>query len=147
VPGLRSSQESLFQSGIETIHRQGRGRAEMMKIRLKRVYEKPDPQDGTRILVDRLWPRGLSKAEANVDVWIKGIAPSTELRKWYAHERDKWPEFKERYFRELSRNQEAVQRLLELVAGGPVTLLFSTKEAELNNAVALKEYLGKKLGR
>jgi uncharacterized protein YeaO (DUF488 family) len=118
-----------------------------MKIKLKRVYEKPDPQDGTRVLVDRVWPRGLSKAEANVDVWMKEITPSTELRKWYAHERDKWPEFKERYFRELNGNEEAVQRLLELVSGSRVTLLFGTKEAELNNAVALKEYLGKKFGR
>jgi uncharacterized protein YeaO (DUF488 family) len=118
----------------------------MMNIGLKRVYEKPDPQDGTRVLVDRLWPRGLSKAEANVNVWMKEIAPSTELRKWYAHERDKWPEFKKRYFGELNRNEEVLQRLVEIVSGGRVTLLFGTKEAELNNAVALKEYLEKKLG-
>jgi uncharacterized protein YeaO (DUF488 family) len=114
-----------------------------MNINLKRVYEKPDPQDGTRVLVDRLWPRGLKKGEAGVDVWIKEIAPSNELRKWYAHERHKWPEFKERYFRELNGNQEAVQRLAELVSGGRITLLFSTREMELNNAVALKEYLEK----
>jgi uncharacterized protein YeaO (DUF488 family) len=117
-----------------------------MAVRVKRVYEKPDPQDGTRVLVDRVWPRGLSKAEANVDVWMKEIAPSTELRKWYAHEPDKWPEFKERYFGELNRNEEAVQRLVKLISGGRVTLLFGAKEAALNNAVALKEYLGRKLG-
>jgi uncharacterized protein YeaO (DUF488 family) len=116
-----------------------------MEIKLKRVYEKPDPHDGTRVLVDRLWPRGLTKGEARVDVWIKEIAPSNELRKWYAHERHKWPEFKKRYFLELNENQEAVQRMVELVSGGRVTLLFSTREMELNNAVALKEYLGKKL--
>ena len=122
----------------------------MKKIKVKRVYEKPDPQDGTRVLVDRLWPRGLKKEDASVDVWMKEIAPSTELRKWYAHERDKWPEFKERYFHELNGNQEAVQRLASLVSGGRggrITLLFSTREGELNNAVALKEYLEKKLGR
>jgi uncharacterized protein YeaO (DUF488 family) len=118
----------------------------MMNIGLKRVYEEPDPQAGTRVLVDRLWARGLSKAEANANVWMKETAPSTELRKWYAHERDKWPEFKKRYFDELTRNEQAIQRLVEIVSGGRVTLLFGAKETTLNNAVALKEYLEKKLG-
>ncbi len=112
-----------------------------MTIHVKRVYEVPSRADGKRILVDRLWPRGLSKEKAKVRYWIKEIAPSTELRRWYAHDHQKWPEFKSRYFSELEANQEALEVLLKDMSEGTVTLLYSSKEDRLNNAFALKEYL------
>ncbi len=110
-------------------------------IRIKRVYEEPSEADGRRILVDRLWPRGLSKEKAKVDVWVKDIAPSTELRHWYGHEPHKWTEFKSRYASELADNPEQVEKLVEEVHSGIVTFLYSSKEKQLNNAVALKEYI------
>ena len=113
-----------------------------MKISVKRVYEQPGPDDGTRILVDRLWPRGLSKEEARVDVWLKAIAPSNELRNWYHHDPEKWAEFKKRYFAELAASQDAVNELVGYVKKGKVTFLYSSKEPEKNNAVALHEYIG-----
>lgn len=113
-----------------------------MKISVKRVYEQPGPDDGTRILVDRLWPRGLSKEEAGVDVWLKAIAPSNELRNWYHHDPEKWAEFKKRYFAELAASQDAVNELVGYVKKGKVTFLYSSKEPEKNNAVALHEYIG-----
>lgn len=112
-----------------------------MNIDIKRVYDKPDPKDGLRVLVDRLWPRGLTKEAARVDVWLKALAPSTELRQWYQHDAQKWPEFKARYYAELGANSEAVSELLGYVKKGRLTLLFSTKEPQLNNALALKEYM------
>ena len=112
-----------------------------MSIRIKRVYEKPEADDGVRILVDRLWPRGLTKEVASIDLWPKELSPSTELRRWYNHEPAKWQEFKRRYFAELSSNPEAISMLLEHVGTNPTTFLFSSKETELNNAVALKEYV------
>ena len=108
---------------------------------MKRVYEPPIATDGRRILVDRLWARGLSKDKAKVDLWLKEIAPSTELRHWYGHDPDKWPEFKQRYYTELAANPEAVEAILQEVRAGRVTLLFSSKEEQLNNALALKEYI------
>lgn len=116
-----------------------------MNILIKRVYEKPDPNDGLRILVDRLWPRGLSKADANIDVWLKSVAPSNDLRKWYQHDVQKWDEFKKRYFAELDREKEAVNELFEYVKKGKVTFLYSAKESLKNNATALKEYVGSAL--
>ncbi len=110
-------------------------------IKIKRVYEETDKIDGTRILVDRLWPRGLSKDRAEVDIWIKDIAPSDELRKWFAHEPEKWAEFKRQYFQELKGKQEQVGFLKEKLQSGVVTLLYGTKEEKYNNAAALKEYL------
>jgi uncharacterized protein YeaO (DUF488 family) len=112
-----------------------------MNISLKRVYDEPDPKDGTRILVDRLWPRGLSKEKAKVDVWLKAVAPSNELRKWYQHDPQKWAAFKKRYFAELDANEDAVNELIEHLNDGNVTFLYSSKENQYNNAVALKEYL------
>ena len=112
-----------------------------MKIAVKRVYEKPGPEDGTRILVDRLWPRGLSREKAKIDVWLKSVAPSNELRKWYQHDVDKWDEFRRRYFTELDKAADAVAELLEYVRKGTVTFLFSAKEARYNNAEALKDYI------
>lgn len=111
-----------------------------MNIRIKRVYEPPSEQDGRRILVDRLWPRGLSKTRAQIDRWLKEIAPSNELRKWYGHDPSKWSEFKRRYFAELEANA-MVKVLLDELRSGPVTFLFGSKEGRINNAVALKEYI------
>jgi uncharacterized protein YeaO (DUF488 family) len=116
-----------------------------MAISTKRVYEKPAPGDGTRILVDRLWPRGVSKAEAKVDVWMKDVAPSNELRRWYSHELEKWPEFKRRYFAELRGRPDAVRELLGHAAAGDIVLLYGSKETTYNNATALKQYLGRRL--
>jgi len=110
-------------------------------IRIKRVYEEPEAADGRRILVDRLWARGLSKEKAKVDVWVKKIAPSTELRRWYGHDPNKWTEFKSRYAAELEANPGQVVEILEEVREGVVTFLYSSKEEQLNNAVALKEYI------
>ena len=112
-----------------------------MKIQVKRVYQAVGPGDGKRILVDRLWPRGLSKAKAEVNVWIKEIAPSTELRRWYGHDAEKWPEFKNRYHAELDENAGAVGELIFHIEKDDVTLLFGSREERLNNAFALKEYL------
>lgn len=110
-------------------------------IQIKRVYEEPEDADGHRILVDRLWARGLSKEKAQVDVWVKEIAPSTELRRWYGHDPKKWTEFKSRYAAELDANPDKVEEILGEVRMGIVTFLYSSKEEQLNNAVALKEYI------
>jgi uncharacterized protein YeaO (DUF488 family) len=112
-----------------------------MKIAVKRVYEPASPGDGRRILVDRLWPRGVSKANAGIDFWAREIAPSNELRKWYKHDPAKWKEFKHRYFAELDSVPDAVQSIRDMAGGGKVTFLYSSKERELNNAVALGDYL------
>jgi uncharacterized protein YeaO (DUF488 family) len=113
----------------------------LMVIHLKRAYEAPATDDGYRVLVDRLWPRGVSKDSARIDLWLKEIAPSAELRKWFAHDTAKWARFRTRYFRELDAHPDAVEQLRELVRKGPVTLVFGAKDQEHNDAVALKEYL------
>jgi uncharacterized protein YeaO (DUF488 family) len=112
-------------------------------IHLKRVYEAPDKQDGYRILVDRIWPRGLSKEVAAVDLWLRDLAPSTALRKWFGHDPARWTEFKRRYMQELN-GEEASAALAQFhaVKNTRVTLLFAAKDTEHNNAVALQEYLG-----
>jgi uncharacterized protein YeaO (DUF488 family) len=112
-----------------------------MDIRVKRVYEAPSPDDGTRVLVDRLWPRGLGKEKAHVDLWLKELAPSTELRKWFNHEPAKWAEFQQRYRQELDQQPGALGRLEELIDRGPVTLLFGAKEERYNDAVALRTFV------
>jgi uncharacterized protein YeaO (DUF488 family) len=112
-----------------------------MKIQTKRVYDPADSKDGFRILVDRLWPRGLSKESANIDLWLKSVAPSNDLRKWYNHDPDKWLDFKKRYFSELDSNRDAVNQLLSYARRGKVSFLFSSKEPNYNNAAALKEYI------
>jgi uncharacterized protein YeaO (DUF488 family) len=109
-------------------------------IKIKRIYEAPTAEDGIRILIDRLWPRGLSKNSARVDLWLKEIAPSDKSRKWFAHDPKKWIEFKQKYFKELNPNQELVDLISKKAKGGNVTLLFGAKEERFNNAVALKEY-------
>lgn len=116
-----------------------------MLIALKRVYEQPSPDDGVRILVDRLWPRGLSKEKARVDLWAREIAPSDGLRKWYGHEPEKWDEFRRRYFAELEGADEALETVLERVREGTVTFVYSSRETELNNAAALREYVEERL--
>jgi uncharacterized protein YeaO (DUF488 family) len=110
---------------------------------LKRVYEEPSPADGTRILVDRLWPRGLSKEKARVDLWLKEIAPSTELRKFFSHDPAKWIEFQLRYRTELKRNSAQVDLLRAALKKGPATLLYGARDEEHNDAVALKDFLEK----
>ncbi len=112
-----------------------------MSITLKRVYETASQSDGCRILVDRLWPRGLSKQDAKIDLWPKEAAPSTELRRWFNHEPDKWTEFKLRYFKELGARRESLEPLLERVRAGRVTFVFASRESRFNNAVALKDYV------
>jgi uncharacterized protein YeaO (DUF488 family) len=111
-----------------------------MPIKLKRVYAEPSPTDGTRILVDRLWPRGLTKEKAAIDLWLKAVAPTNELRKWFSHDPAKWPEFKKRYRAELKQNPEAVATLKQ-AAKGNTTLLFGAKDEEHNEAVVLQELL------
>ncbi len=113
-----------------------------MKISIKRVYETPSPSDGKRILVDRLWPRGISKDNAKIHYWAKAISPSTELR-WYKHDPDKWGEFKKKYFQELRDNPNGMQDLMAQMGKQTVTFVFSSKEEKLNNAAALKEYVMK----
>lgn len=110
-------------------------------ISLKRAYQTPTPTDGCRILVERLWPRGVSKQDARIDLWPKEVAPSTELRRWFGHDPAKWGEFKRRYFEELSGRPQAVDPILERLPAGPVTFVFASRETRFNNAVALKEYV------
>ncbi len=110
---------------------------------LKRAYEKPTAEDGKRILVERLWPRGLKKEDAEIDEWIKDVAPSTELRKWYSRDTKKWQKFKERYWRELQTQGALLSKIAVESKNGNVTFVFGSKEEKLNNAAALKEYLEK----
>jgi uncharacterized protein YeaO (DUF488 family) len=113
-------------------------------IRVKRIYSKSSPDDGYRILVDRLWPRGLSKDSARVDLWLKDIAPSDILRKWFSHDTSKWPDFNKKYHIELEEKTELVSRLRKLEhSEKTVTLLFSAKNEAYNNAVSLLKYLQK----
>jgi uncharacterized protein YeaO (DUF488 family) len=114
-------------------------------ISLKRVYEKPAAEDGKRILVERLWPRGLKKEDAKVDEWLKDIAPSNDLRKWYSHDPAKWVEFKKRYWKELETKKDVVLRLTKESRQSKVTFVFGSKEEKLNNANALKEFIETKL--
>ncbi|HEX9156922.1 MAG TPA: DUF488 family protein [Syntrophales bacterium] len=114
------------------------------KIGIKRVYDEPAPGDGKRILVDRLWPRGLTKEKAKIDYWAKNISPSNELRKWYGHEPAKWDEFRKRYFAELDRNTPEVDALIGAMGKGPVSFVYSSTERTINNAEALKLYLERK---
>ncbi len=114
-------------------------------IGVKRVYEPPAASDGTRFLVDHLWPRGLKKEEVKVKSWIKAVSPSNELRHWFGHEPAKWIDFQRRYFAELDQKPETWQPLLEAAREGDITLVFSARDEEHNNAVALKSYLEKRL--
>ncbi len=118
------------------------GRPRRFDISLKRVYDTPCETDGLRVLVERLWPRGLSKERAAIQHWPKEIAPSPELRRWYGHRPERWNEFQTRYHAELDANTDAVRALMALCAGRAVTFVFAAKDTERNSAVALKKYLG-----
>ena len=115
-------------------------------IKLKRVYEEPTEEDGERVLVERLWPRGLSKERAAVDLWLKDVAPSAALRKWFNHDPARWEEFRTRYWRELEHNREAVQLLKKKGRSGTVTLVYAARDEEHNGALALQQFL-KRRGR
>jgi len=112
-----------------------------MSVKLKRVYEEPAKADGTRILVDRIWPRGLSKEKAHVDLWLKDVAPSNELRKWFGHDPARWPEFRARYKAELKHNNNQLALLRKAVERGPATILYGAKDEKHNQAVVLHELL------
>lgn len=112
-----------------------------MQIWLKRAYEPPGGQDGTRVLVDRLWPRGLSKEQAAIDHWFKALAPSDELRRWYGHDPERWSQFQARYRDELEQRGEQLAALCKLVEQGRVTLVYAARDEDYNNARVLKAYL------
>ena len=114
------------------------------QVRLKRAYEAAESSDGLRVLVDRLWPRGVTKDAAAVDLWLKDLAPSTELRKWFAHQVDRWPEFRRRYRKELNANPDAWAPILAASRKRTVTLLYSAHDTEHNGALVLCEYLSEK---
>ena len=114
-----------------------------MNIKIKRVYERPDKDDGVRILVDRLWPRGLTKERARVDLWLKEIAPSTELRKWFAHDPDKWKSFRGRYETEIRHNADLIKLVKQKAMKGTVTLVYGARDERHNEALVLKQFLEK----
>jgi uncharacterized protein YeaO (DUF488 family) len=116
-------------------------------IHTKRVYDPPSKTDGQRILVERLWPRGVKKEKLELSSWLKEVAPSTELRQWFNHDPARWREFQQRYRAELDQHPDAWQPILEAASQGKVTLLFSSHDAEHNNVVALKAYLDEKIGK
>jgi uncharacterized protein YeaO (DUF488 family) len=118
-----------------------------MTITLKRAYDPVSDADGVRLLVERLWPRGILKADLRVDEWLKEVGPSTELRKWFGHDPDKWAEFRRRYFRELDSRPETWKPIVSAARRGTVTLVYSSRDTQHNNAVALLEYLQAKAGR
>ncbi|HZT02645.1 MAG TPA: DUF488 domain-containing protein [Steroidobacteraceae bacterium] len=111
------------------------------EVRIKRAYEAPSPRDGTRVLVDRLWPRGLKKADAALSQWMKEIAPSHELRKWFAHDPERWEEFRRRYRAELTEKHELLGELRTLAKEGPLTLVYSAHDEAHNQAVVLRDAL------
>jgi len=110
-------------------------------VKLKRVYEPPAADDGARILVDRLWPRGVSKERAAIDRWMKDIAPSTELRQWFGHDPARWQEFRRRYAQEVRQHRELLDQLRALARQGPITLVYSARDEEHNDAVALRHLI------
>jgi len=115
-------------------------------FKTKRAYDKPDKKDGFRVLVERLWPRGVTKQKAALDLWLKDVAPSPELRKWFSHDPEKWDEFRKRYRAELRKNKEALGLLEQKGEEGPVTLVYGSKDQEHNAANVLKEVLDKHKG-
>ena len=111
------------------------------RVQTKRAYESPAAEDGTRVLVDRLWPRGLKKTDAAIDYWAKDLAPSTELRKWFGHDPARWEEFRRRYSEELSKHREDIARLRDLARKGRITLVYAAHDEAHNDAVMLREIL------
>lgn len=128
-------------------HRDRRDLQRWTAVQLKRAYEEPRSEDGMRILVDRVWPRGVRKEDLKIDLWLKEAAPSTELRRWFGHEPARWKEFEERYFRELDRNPAAWEPILNAANGRRVTLVYGARDTEHNNAVALARYLEERKSR
>jgi uncharacterized protein YeaO (DUF488 family) len=128
ISGQRSSQATKAES-------------RNVKIKIKRAYEQPDRDDGVRILVDRLWPRGLTKEKASVELWLKDIAPSTELRKWFAHDPDKWESFRRRYKTEISHNHDLIKVLKQKAREGTITLIYGARDQKHNEALVLKQFL------
>jgi uncharacterized protein YeaO (DUF488 family) len=124
--------------------RQPRNRGRSPSIAIKRVYDEPARDDGLRILIDRLWPRGLSKAELKLDAWARPLSPSNELRKWYGHDPKLFAEFRRRYREELAQQKEELAKLGAMIKGRKVTLLTATRELELRHAVVLREMLARK---
>jgi uncharacterized protein YeaO (DUF488 family) len=118
-----------------------------MSIDLKRAYDPPAAGDGRRILVDRIWPRGIAKADLRIDAWLKELAPSDGLRKWFGHDPKRWDVFKKRYADEIAQHADALAQLLEIAEAGHLTLVFGARDTEHNNAVALKEELERRLQR
>jgi uncharacterized protein YeaO (DUF488 family) len=110
-------------------------------IKLKRAYDNASRDDGVRYLVERLWPRGIKKSELKLDGWLKEVAPSPELRKWFGHDPEKWPRFRQRYFTELKQREQSLEPLVKAARRGAVTLVFSSHDTEHNAAVALRDYL------
>lgn len=117
------------------------------EIQLKRAYAAPAGGDGVRILVDRIWPRGLRKEDAKIDVWLKDVAPSAELRRWFHEDETRWPEFERRYRREIRDNEESLHLLEQRARTGPITLLFAAADVEHNNAVVLRDAIAARLRR
>ena len=132
ISGQRSSQAT-----------KGRSHGGDMNIKIKRVYEQPDKKDGERILVDRLWPRGLTKEKASVDLWLKEIAPSTELRKWFDHDPEKWKNFRGRYETEIRHNDDLIKVLKQKARKGTITLIYGARDEKHNEALVLKQFLEK----
>ncbi len=142
----KSTRSGTISSGNALPPNQGKTtKGKPLKIWLKRIYEPPSAEDGFRVLVDRLWPRGLSKEAAHVDLWLRDVAPSTALRKWFNHETGRWKEFTRRYASELDQQREAVERLRNMARTTKLTLLFSASNLEHNNAVALKSYVNQSI--
>jgi uncharacterized protein YeaO (DUF488 family) len=119
----------------------------MKMIALKRAYEKAAPEDGVRFLVERLWPRGIKKTDLKMDAWVRDVAPSDALRRWFAHDPKKWPEFRQRYSAELDSHPQGWEPIRSAARHGRVTLIYSSHDTEHNNAVALKEYLQAHMGQ
>ena len=117
------------------------GKMAAANISLKRAYDRPVAGDGKRVLIDRLWPRGIKKADAAIDEWMKELAPSTALRKWFGHDPARWHEFRRRYLKELQQQSEQIDRLRTLARQGPITLVFSARDEAHNDAVVLRDFM------
>ncbi len=128
-----------------TEHGAGDERRSLAQIRLKRAYEEPAPDDGVRVLVERLWPRGLTKEHAAVDRWPKDVAPSSALRRWFGHDPEKWPEFRRRYREELRGRPAELEELRRLAGEGPVTFVYGARDTEHNAAVVLRDVVEEQL--
>ena len=119
----------------------------MARVRIRRVYDTPTPEDGRRILVDRIWPRGLTREAAAIDAWVRDVAPSTALRKWFGHDPARWDEFARRYRQELETHPAAVQALVDAVGEGPATLVYGARDEAHNQAVVLQQILDERLAK